>query len=545
MSAEFVDTDASPKPPEGASELRQRRCGRRLPFSEGVPFSTALLSRGDRKRFVILPVAVALTVAIAVGAARAATPIGTQFLLFELAPSAPAIAEHPANIPAKSEMEREVDDVVNSIGTRGDRQKRHLGFTIGPLMFDLSDDQLRAYIREAFQVAEEKEVAVAFHIDDSMFWNNRKDLSSVKDNVEWSDWTGTVVPHRIIGWVIDGRPVLAPPMCYNSPAITNEARRLARDVIGSEIKNNIDRLHAMGKPYLFAGVIAGWETRMQDDSHPQVFYGYCALHNLGYGAARPPADVDLALEGVVRDWVKVWTRGLRDAGIPRDRIYTHNGTARADAPTFLRNPVRDFYKDARPSVTAFNEYSYPGFTHSAASPGGFTQIYKLLAAKNNPPWGISEGSGVSQSNPFRNDSKGSSESGSYDPLMEQFLAGAMNHGAIYVNIYGWSHEDDAFSRTATARSAIEAYRKFLQGEPLADGGAHSGRPTSADNLDDLLPSKIQTIQSQAAAWMHAHPDRQMELRSLFMKLDDFLREKKEQDANEIADTILNLMDGPR
>ena len=483
--------------------------------------------------------------AIGTGAAEAATAVGPQFLLFELAPSFPAVAEQPAGIAGKSEMKKEVDGVVSSIGVRGDHLKRQLGFTIGPLMLDLSDEQLRAYIREAFQVAEETNVAVAFHIDNSMFWNNRKDLWSVKDNVEWSDWSGTVVPHRIIGWIIGGRPVLAPPMCYNSPAIANEARRLARNVIGSEIKKNIDRLHAMGKPYLFAGVIAGWETRMQDNSQPPVFYGYCALHNLGYSAANPPADADLALEGVVRDWVKVWTRSLREAGIPRDRIYTHNGTARADAPSFVRNALRSYYKDARPSITAFNEYSYPGFSHPAGNPGGFTQIYKLLAAKNNPPWGISEGAGVAGSDPFRNDAKGPAEGGSYGLLMEQFLAGAINHGAIYVNIFGWSHEDNAFSRTATAGSSIAAYRKFLKGDPLADAGAQPNPSASAASPGDMLPNKIQTIQTGAAAWMQAHPDRQMELRSLFIKLDGFLREQKEQEADQIADAILRLIDSPK
>ena len=133
-----------------------------------------------------------------------------------------------------------------------------------------------------------------------MFWYNRADLWSDRNNVEWSDWNGTVVPHRIIGWVLDGRPVLAPPMCYNSPAIKAEAERLAREVIGGEIRKGLEHLYGIGKPYLFAGVIAGWETRLQDDSQPQVFYGYCALRNLGYSAANPPADIDAVLQGVVR-----------------------------------------------------------------------------------------------------------------------------------------------------------------------------------------------------------------------------------------------------
>ena len=78
-------------------------------------------------------------------------------------------------------------------------------------------------------------------------------------------------------------------MCYNSPAIVAETTRIARDVIGPAIKAGIDRLNASGKSHLYAGMIAGWETRLQDDSsksandsEPQ--YGFCALHNLGYSA---------------------------------------------------------------------------------------------------------------------------------------------------------------------------------------------------------------------------------------------------------------------
>jgi hypothetical protein len=112
---------------------------------------------------------------------------------------------------------------------------------------DLSDDQTRTLIKEAFAVAEEKNIAVAFHIEDSMFWNKREDLWSNRNNVEWSDWSGTVVRHRVIGFVPNPTD-LAPPMCYNSPAIGAESSRRARDVIGSEIKKGIERLTQAANP---------------------------------------------------------------------------------------------------------------------------------------------------------------------------------------------------------------------------------------------------------------------------------------------------------
>ena len=374
-----------------------------------------------------------------------------------------------------------------------------------------------------------------------MFWYNRKDLWSDRNNIEWSDWN-TVVPHRIIGWVLNGRPVLAPPMCYNSPAIKTEATRLARDVIGAEIKRNVDHLNLIRKSYLFAGVIAGWESRLQDDSiNPHVDYGYCALHNLGYSASNPPADIDKALEGVVRDWVTRWAAGLEEAGIARNRIYTHNGTASTEAPPGMPNPLRNFYKDAHPQVTAFNDHSYPGFSVFAGTAQGFSPLYKLLAANNNPPWGISEGTAVDLSDVFNGGLRALVGGAASRITMEQYLAAAFNRGAIYVNLFAWDKGGDAFSRTTTATSSLLAYKKFLKGEPLQEATAEAAQPPFASRSSDGLADEIRKIQSAAPPWMMMHPDGQSEAGSLLQKLDASLKANNVTEARRTADAILNLI----
>lgn len=394
-----------------------------------------------------------------------------QYLLFHLAGSGPALpAGATASIDTQAQIEEAVDGVVTAVGQVGDHVHTQLGFSVGPLMFDLTDAQTRTLIADSFAVAEEKNVAVSFHIDDSMFWNKRSDLWSNKNNIEWTDWSSTTKPHRIIGWVAGGQPVLAPQMCYNSPAIIAETTRIARDVIGAEIKKGIDHLETIGKSYLFAGVITGWETRLQDDSQPQVYYGYCALHNLGYSVSNPPADIDEALTGVVADWITLWTKSLVDAGIPKAKVYTHTpGAAEPSANDLIQlrqrftNLVlaRDFFKHAPPEV-AYNQYSYPGFSIYGA--GNYSGVYKTLAAHPSIPWGISEGTNVNLQDAF---SGGTSVTGY---TMEQYLGGAFNHGAAYVNLFGWSTSGDAFSRSTAGAEAIAAYRKFLQGESLLEGG---------------------------------------------------------------------------
>jgi len=384
----------------------------------------------------------------------------TKYLLFQIGTYGPVPAGMNPFIATRIDIENEVDPILKAIGNeRGDHTNQQLGFVVGPMGFDLTDDQLRTVIRDSFAVAEEKNIAAGFHIDDSMFWLRRRDLWSNPQNVEWSDWNGTVVPHRIIGWALNGKPFLAPPMCYTSPAIEAEVTRIARDVIGAEIKKGIDHLAAIGKPYLFAGVIAGWETRMQDDSQPPTYYGYCALHNIGYSAQNLPQDFDAALVGVVSNWIILWDKSLQAAGIPRERIYTHIAFPGLHHPPNITNVIRDFNKDAPSDIVTFNQYSYPGF--SIYNRNILTDLYQVLALHPDAPWGISEGNDIESdmSNPSR-----------YTPVttMEQYLAMAFNHGAIYVDLFGWGDNDSPFARTITSTSSVKAYQKFLEGKQLQE-----------------------------------------------------------------------------
>ncbi len=88
---------------------------------------------------------------------------------------------------SKAQLEEFVHEVVKAIGTTGDARHK-LGFTVGPLCFDMSDAETRQFIHDSFAVARENDVAVAFHIDDSVSWGERKDLLSNPDNIETADW---------------------------------------------------------------------------------------------------------------------------------------------------------------------------------------------------------------------------------------------------------------------------------------------------------------------------------------------------------------------
>jgi hypothetical protein len=531
----------------------------------------------------------ALAMTILPAAARSDAPLNTsagsttqkhtKYLLFQLMTSDPAIRARPdtPHVGSKMLMETFADQLLTGIGERGDHANRQLGMTVGPLSWDMSDQQIRKLIQDAFAVAEETNIAVGFHIDDSMFWNKREDLWSNRNNVEWSDWNRTVVPHRVIGFV-PNQSELAPPMCYNSPAIIAETRRRARDIIGAEIKKGIDYLSSIGKRYLFAAVIPGWETRMQDDSYPPLYYGYCALHNLGYTASQPPKDMDDALERVVADWIALWAKSLEQAGIPKDKIFMHvvypGELSEVLTTTHLvqlfkgkgTDIRRNFYKGVSPNILGLRTDANPGFSIYGGS--GFGSVYKVVRSHGNPPWAICEGTDIELSNAFSNLSKASmftnetkmTPASEYAPSisMEQYLARAFNHGAVFVNLFGWdkSHEDVAFARATMGPPAIKAYQKFLKGEPLSE----SGRGASLSEIGDIsssstaqgsvqqppekvqqLSEKMERIQPRVLPWVQAHPDRKPELESLFQELGNHVRANDMTGAQQTADAILRLI----
>lgn len=400
-----------------------------------------------------------------------------QYLVFQIFTYNPSSNGYKQPLDGAS-IRNQVNQILTAVDNkRGDGLNRQLGFAVGPLSLDHTDDELRGFIQESFAIADEKDVAVAFHIDESMFWINRPDLWNNPDNVEWSDWNGTVFPQRYISWA----PVLlAPQMCYNSPGIKKEIERIARDVIGAEIKKGIDNLKTKNKEKLFAGVINGWETHLADHRYIDVDdqtanqldiqrkrIGYHALTNLGYSSTNPPTDFDAALERVVYDFTDFWAMKLSEANIPSNRIYTHIAF-----PVFPPDQQQAWLNQLSMhlgftsnmlgfthtnSSTAFNTHSRPGFS---TYPIGFKEnnvdgrLAKILAElpkHGSPHWASSEGTNV----------QGESAAIITSHISwNEYINDMFNHGASLVNIFAWS-DPTGYGTATRSAEAIEAYKKFL------------------------------------------------------------------------------------
>jgi hypothetical protein len=389
-------------------------------------------------------------------------PAEPQYLMFQVFTATPDFTTTPgahviSALPADGFLDAKAAKLLSLIGTRGDAFHR-LGIMVGPLALDYTDAQMRALIARSFAFAVKYRLAIGLHIDDSKFWANRRDLWGDPANVEWRDWQGTPNTGQYLNW---GEPwKLAPQACFNSPAMLREARRVAGQVIGPAIAEQLARLRASGDQALFAGVIVGWETAIGRDFDTGGDLGYCALHNLGYSAASPPPDRDAALQSVVRNWIGTWATALADGGVPSDRIYAHiafmsrkqyDDTKRSDGPSYARTVLYT------PPAVAFGQAYRPGFT-TYADADIFDDIYAALAAHGNPPWASAEGTNVDiQSVPFAVSDQG----------MQDYLARMFNHGAAMTNVFGFDigEPDNLFRQATENPEAVAAYRKFL-------GGAH-------------------------------------------------------------------------
>ncbi len=420
-------------------------------------------------------------------------------------------------------MSRFVQRLIEEIGTTGQTETK-LAFMIGPLAFDHTDSQLRQMIRDAFRIAREQDIAVGFHIDDSMFWARRADLGRDPANVEWLDWEGTPNTGRRLDW--GAEPIrIAPQMCFNSPAIQRAVRHLAHDVIGVAVNEGIATLEAQGAPELFAGVIVGWETQIGRDYATDAYLGYCALTHLGFSREQPPQDMDREREQVVQTFIALWAEGIAEAGVDPEKIYAHTAVTsrqtyenRTDDSVLSYSQVNQF---APPSIT-FGAHYQPGFS-TYPQPGLMEQLYGELAQHDNPAWASAEGTNIY---PALLTSGGS---------METYLAQMFNHGAALANIFGWGvgleTSGNPFRTAAETTDSIRAYRRFLGGDVLVEGYY----------VFPDLPNRMQLIQTQLPTWIPQNPSRQAEIEALVLLLSQYIEENNYQEASRIADDILAIM----
>ncbi len=403
-----------------------------------------------------------------------------QYLIFNIGElgTYPQLPIQPDQIYATINMD--IANTIRPLGSQTGDGKHELGFmVILPVWVwnaGLGQGHREAdiIINEAFQVAKDRNMAVYFALDTNYgetpnIWNwfdpkqYGYDPANVK-NVEWTDWSGTPTKAR---YSEQGSGAKLPPvMCYNSKEVVSESDYIAADVIAPPILKGIADLRSIGKEGLFAGITVGMEPSLDDysvidqldpaiakhmdqDGAQKVRLGYCALTNAGYSQSNPPADYPAALAAINQAYTTLWAKDLVDAGISKDKLYTH---VPADADALQ---VR--YTNA-PIGIAFNEYSRPGFTTYAAGPiaDNFDSLYGVLSQHGARHWGATETSPTSVTGKPLNP--------------ETFLAWHFNHGAnlMVINTADTTTGGQAIGKDIWSSASVAAYKKFLSGDSLQE-----------------------------------------------------------------------------
>ena len=210
---------------------------------------------------------------------------------------------------------------------------------------------------------------------------------------------------------------------------------------------------------------------------------------------------------------------------PVEKIFCHiaftpQGLSTTDAKDSFAKKVHF----ALPEV-AFSSAYRPGFS-TYPEPSTFKEIYAVLAQHGSPGWISAEGTNV-----IPTGMPG-------EPTMETYLGRMFNHGAVMVNIFSWgiggaAMRNNFFRRATENPEALAAYAKFLRHETLVET-APTGFSAAA------LQDKMHRIQRELPTWVQKS-GQQAKMMPLTRKLKAFLKDRKWQDVDKVADEILSLM----
>lgn len=492
------------------------------------------------KLLLLSSLACGLTVQDVHGAdGSAETTAAPKYLIIQTSPT-------PTGAAAYDAYDRDARDIVTHIGMTGDGKIAQLGFNILIAPFMMSEQDMPKIIRSAFRVARERNMALNIAMESHYHWENRPDLwnwsdpnspgynRNNKDNVEWMDWKGTPHPARYLNW---GVPVKLPPhMCYTSPKVRAEVKRLVQQVIAPTVKTEWEALKQSGKAHLFSGIIVTSEPSldnytnidridekiarlMNKDKAPKTRLGYCALNHLGYSESKPPKDMERALAEINRDWAELWAGEFVAAGIPSRYLYTHV----AAATGMVGEPGSELTN--APLWIAFNKYARPGFTTYPVGKlaAGFDDIYAEVARNGNSPWGGVEATLLNPAISWK-----------------EYLSRHFDHGAAMVNILGFYEgaEIAALGKKDGPRgeSALGAFRAFLTNQSLADGPSASG-----ESQKSRIQKKIQSLQSRINGWVQrgGNPGK---IQPIVQEFERLLKVGNVDEAETKLDEALRILD---
>lgn len=357
------------------------------------------------------PVVFALELVAALAGSAGAADLPPRYVFLNLAPGPQWQQDRPETFtPAMLEQ------VVRTAGVP-DNPRLRVGVSGIFSILETPPDVLARSLANLLKASEEAGVPVLVTLDGQNWWGRRPDLWNWWDpakpgynpdnarNVEWTGWDPSTAVK--IGWRNWGRQIrVCPAPNIASPRVL-DAHRQALRVLAPVLARWNSSLPAE-KRWLFGGVKVGWEAgigynafyypdgnalyeRSPDDASqdPQTGLdlkkglssgvaqlGYAAVKTAGIKSQGQITRDDLGK--VTQRYLEVLAREVNRAGVPRDRIFTHQGGTYAPWDVHI------------PFWPALNRWSRPGWSFYGVDPATAGDLGKELQRAGNSPWAASE-----------------------------------------------------------------------------------------------------------------------------------------------------------
>lgn len=364
----------------------------------------------------------------------------------------------------------------------------------GPMLLTQSPEEMREQMENCFQAAEKYDIPVFFQLDDvnnyTTYFGHGAELKFYEhpEMCEWISFPGDgetyggekehgELPRFWFNWgswmCAEAFPNLA------SPELQDFVTEQLEEGVIKPLTETLARLTEEGKEYLFAGMSIGWETHIPDYSKDNPLlslepenppkdartgrvmqewemaaYGYGALHSLGYDeeklkeeAAEKGISADELrknlLYQVIHDYSELIAKTAYDAGIPREKIFTH--MVSNSSFSGVENPFTP------PIWCAVNDYSIPGYTMSPVTCRYDLKVMKEKIASADPEM------------PYFANAEGYAAGVNEEEDASAYFNGLFGNGALVVTAFGYADPPSrffTFKRTADFGYNI-ALRKWL------------------------------------------------------------------------------------
>lgn len=288
-----------------------------------------------------------------------------------------------------------INDIYSKIGTKGtNNRKVGIGVVFNYWIGDF--EKQKQSLAALLHYSQVHDFPIFINLEGLGWWNNRPDLYNDPNNVEWTCWdVSCAIDKSWRNWgsefEVKPQPNLASPALIQA---TKDALNQFIPIIVNWYKELPSE-----KQYLFGGISLGGEV----DIGANYYYypggvsngkGLAGSTQLGYAAVKTAGikSSGTITEGDINEVVKRYQTALNktalDLGIPRNKIFNHNG-GKGAAP-FIDYPQEVVFETL---VGSLNNFASPGWSFYGdvtANPQNYPDLVNALNQAGNGQWSSPE-----------------------------------------------------------------------------------------------------------------------------------------------------------